>query len=212
MDDILNLYITFIDNIFANKEMIFVVLIFAFVIIVMWALRQLKFSYSFEITIFAGGALVAILHAVLAGFMTIKLSYVILGTMLSMIIVYIVQFFRMVLDYSAVETVSFEDDDYYYYVKAVPKLDRVVLGELNPTENTGDNKKENASDNEPAENKENQTEVPDTENPPETKFSVKKIINHMKALKKTHIQTIAEQSAKENAGRSVLDDKETENE
>ena len=32
------------------------------------------------------------------------------------------QFFRMVLDYTSVENVQFEDDDYYYYVKAVPKI------------------------------------------------------------------------------------------
>ena len=33
-----------------------------------------------------------------------------------------VHFFRVVLDYTAVEYVQFEDDDYYYYVKAVPKM------------------------------------------------------------------------------------------
>ena len=31
-------------------------------------------------------------------------------------------YMKRVLDYTAVERVQFEDDDYYYYVKAVPKV------------------------------------------------------------------------------------------
>jgi len=34
----------------------------------------------------------------------------------------IVQFFKTVVDYSRVENTQFEDDEYYYYVKAVPKI------------------------------------------------------------------------------------------
>ena len=248
MDDILALYIKYIDCVFENKEMFFVMLIFAFVIVIMWALRQIKFSYSFELTIFAGGAMMVILHAVLAGFMSIRLSYVILGTMLSMLCVYIVQFFRMVLDYSAVESVQFEDDDYYYYVKAVPKLDRVVLGELKPTEadeltesentektekteksdesvtknGTGENSKPKAgsvdtetheSDSESKRGNANTDANSENETIPGKiikKLQIDKILSHMKALKKTHIQEIAEQSEKEKSGKSVLDDDDEE--
>ena len=35
---------------------------------------------------------------------------------------FVVQFFRFNLDYSRTEKVQFEDDEYYYYVKAVPKM------------------------------------------------------------------------------------------
>ena len=51
----------------------------------------------------------------------------ILGTIISMLLVFIAQFFRVVLDYTSVEYVQFEDDDYYYYVKAVPKIDVSML-------------------------------------------------------------------------------------
>ena len=33
-----------------------------------------------------------------------------------------VEFFAFNLDYSRTEKVQFEDDEYYYYVKAVPKV------------------------------------------------------------------------------------------
>ena len=39
-----------------------------------------------------------------------------------MIVCKIIEFFRFCLDYSRAEKVQFEDDEYYYYVKAVPKM------------------------------------------------------------------------------------------
>ena len=46
----------------------------------------------------------------------------ILGNVASAAIVIVINFFRLTLDYTAVENVQFEDDVYYYYVKAVPKM------------------------------------------------------------------------------------------
>ena len=34
----------------------------------------------------------------------------------------LIQFFAFNVDYSRTELVQFEDDEYYYYVKAVPKI------------------------------------------------------------------------------------------
>ncbi len=141
LDDVLALYVKFLNDVFANKEMIFIIGIFAAVIIVMWALRHIRFDYSFEITIIIGGVLMILGHVFAAGVvdMSVSTKNVILGSVFSMILVYIVQFFRIVLDYSAVENVQFEDDDYYYYVKAVPKLDKVILGEITVSEKTDEN-------------------------------------------------------------------------
>ena len=55
-----------------------------------------------------------------------SVSTMILGTFGSALIVLVFQFFRLVLDYTATEYVQFEDDDYYYYVKAVPKINIAV--------------------------------------------------------------------------------------
>ena len=46
----------------------------------------------------------------------------ILGSTISIALIYIIHFFRLTLDYSGVEHAQFEDDVYYYYVKAVPKV------------------------------------------------------------------------------------------
>ena len=45
-----------------------------------------------------------------------------LGTLGSMVIAGIYNFLIFSVDYSRTEYTQFEDDDYYYYVKAVPKI------------------------------------------------------------------------------------------
>ena len=45
-----------------------------------------------------------------------------LGTIIAVPLALLVAFLFMGLDYSRTEKVQFEDEDYYYYVKAVPKM------------------------------------------------------------------------------------------
>ena len=52
----------------------------------------------------------------------ISLAGALLGSVLAILVAIVVQFFKTVVDYSSVENTQFEDDEYYYYVKAVPKV------------------------------------------------------------------------------------------
>ena len=45
-----------------------------------------------------------------------------LGSLLALVVAKVIEFFRFCVDYSRTEKVQFEDDKYYYYVKAVPKM------------------------------------------------------------------------------------------
>jgi hypothetical protein len=47
---------------------------------------------------------------------------IILGSALGAGIAAVIHFFAFYVDYTRTENVQFEDDDYYYYVKAVPKV------------------------------------------------------------------------------------------
>lgn len=125
LDSALALYIDVIDGIAANREMIVTAVIFAVTILLMWLIRKLHFEFVFEITI-ALGAVVCIIGFLLADLQLDiggEIGTMILGVLGSAVFVYLAQFFRLLLDYTAVEYVQFEDDDYYYYVKAVPKID-----------------------------------------------------------------------------------------
>ena len=129
LDATLALYIDVVNSLFKHKEMFITVAIFSAVIVIMWLVRKLRFEFVFEITIVLG-AIINILGFLLANLrldINVGTGSMILGTVLSMLLVFIAQFFRMVLDYTSVENVQFEDDDYYYYVKAVPKIDVAML-------------------------------------------------------------------------------------
>jgi hypothetical protein len=124
VEDILQLYTFVIDSLVGNKQMIITIIIFAIILLVTYFVRKMSFDYAFEISIASG---------VLTGILGFLISYLILdksdqilsmifGTIISGIIVYIIHFFKLTLDYSGVEHAQFEDDVYYYYVKAVPKI------------------------------------------------------------------------------------------
>ncbi len=129
LDATLALYIDVVNSLFKHKEMFITAAIFAVVIFIMWLVRRMRFEFVFEITIVLG-TLVNIMGFLLANLqldINVGTKDMILGTVVSMLLVFVAQFFRMVLDYTSVENVQFEDDDYYYYVKAVPKIDVALL-------------------------------------------------------------------------------------
>ena len=51
-----------------------------------------------------------------------NILWIFLGTAAAVVIGLLMQFFLFHLDYLRTERVQFEDDEYYYYVKAVPKV------------------------------------------------------------------------------------------
>lgn len=124
MEDILALYKYVMDALLSNKMMFLTMVIFTFVLVVVYLIRRLSADHAFYIAI-GTGAVLTILGFLLGGlwFDIAGLeTELILGTVLAVVITVVVQFFRLTLDYSAVERTQFEDDDYYYYVKAVPKM------------------------------------------------------------------------------------------
>lgn len=123
-DDILPRYTYIIDQLIGNKQMIMTIVIFALILMVVFFVRKMKFDYAFEISI-AAGALTSILGFLVSDLIidkTEQILVMILGTIISAAIVFAIHFFKLTLDYSGAEYVQFEDDVYYYYVKAVPKI------------------------------------------------------------------------------------------
>lgn len=128
MDDIMQMYIEVIDSLFANKQMFLTIAVFAAVILVIYLVRKFKFDFVFEVALVCGvvvniiGFLIVDLRLDISG----QIGKMVLGTIGSAVLVYIIYMFRQLLDYSAAENVQFEDDNYYYFVKAVPKMDVTV--------------------------------------------------------------------------------------
>ncbi|MDF2513512.1 MAG: putative rane protein [Herbinix sp.] len=125
IDDILGIYTYIIDSLVGNKLMIMTIVIFALILMVVYYIRKMmKFDYVQEFSIGAG-SLASILGFLISDIILAQSEQIfimILGNIASAAIVIVINFFRLTLDYTAVENVQFEDDVYYYYVKAIPKM------------------------------------------------------------------------------------------
>lgn len=123
-DDSIALYNQVVQLIFSSKEMYLTMGIFAIVTIVIYIIRNHEFDYAFEISIFVGAFLNAILFLIInyPFDIHINLGYLLIETLISAVLAWVVQFFKLTLNYAGVEYLQFEDDEYYYYVKAVPKV------------------------------------------------------------------------------------------
>ncbi len=119
-----NEFQSIINGIIGNKTMIVMIAAFAVALIVVYIIRRASVDYSWKIAIAAGSIslIIALLVGSLAAETDIAIPGVILGTVISAALMLVVEFFAFNLDYNRTEKVQFEDDEYYYYVKAVPKV------------------------------------------------------------------------------------------
>ena len=123
-EDSIALYNQVVQMLFSDREMYLTMCIFAVVTIVVYIIRNQEFDFAFEIAIVVGAFLNIILF-LLISFpfdISIQVVYLLVETLISAGLAWVVQFFRIALNYTAVEYLQFEDDEYYYYVKAVPKV------------------------------------------------------------------------------------------
>lgn len=113
-----------IDGLIGNKEMVVTIAAFAITVVLVYIIRRMSVDYAWTIAM-AAGAVVNIMVLLVGDLMfdtNVGLLGVIVGTIVSLLFVVVLQFFVFNVDYSRTEKVQFEDDEYYYYVKAVPKV------------------------------------------------------------------------------------------
>ncbi len=113
-----------IDGIIDNKEMMVTVAAFAFTVILVYIIRRLSVDHSWTIAMIAG-TIMNIVILLLGDLMydtNVSVIGVIFSSLISLGLCVVLQFFTFSVDYSRTEKVQFEDDEYYYYVKAVPKM------------------------------------------------------------------------------------------
>lgn len=113
-----------VDGLLDNKAMLVMITAFAITVIVVYLIRRMSVDYSWTIAMVAGAMLnlVILLIGDLLYDTNMSVLWAILGSILAILVAKVVEFFRFCVDYSRTEKVQFEDDEYYYYVKAVPKL------------------------------------------------------------------------------------------
>lgn len=117
-------YTYIIDQILKDQVMLVTIIVFALVITITWLIYRLAKDYAWQYAIVFGGLanIILFLAGVYMNEINIHIINIIIGTVIAVVIALVIQFFRCVVDYSRIENVQFEDDEYYYYVRAVPKV------------------------------------------------------------------------------------------
>ena len=113
-----------IDSVLGNRAMLVMIAAFVITIVVVYLIRRMSIDYSWSIAMVAGVIidLVVLLVGDLVYDTQLSLGMAVLGSILALFIAKVLEFFRFCVDYSRTEKVQYEDDEYYYYVKAVPKM------------------------------------------------------------------------------------------
>jgi len=114
---------TVIDGALNNKTMILMVVVFALITILANVIKRFKFDYSWQVALAVSS--IAGLIVIIIGSSALDADISVIGAIISMIIsailIFILQLFVHNIDYSRAEYVQFQDDEYYYYIKAIPR-------------------------------------------------------------------------------------------
>lgn len=113
-----------IDGMLGNKAMLVMIVAFTVTVIVVYLIRRMSVDHSWTIAM-AAGVLIEVMILLVGDLMydtNLSILSALLGAVVTVIVCKVIEFFRFCLDYSRTEKVQFEDDEYYYYVKAVPKM------------------------------------------------------------------------------------------
>lgn len=122
--DITQKYVQLIKVLVSNQLMMVMIVAFAICILVVFLIRNLSMDYAWVIAIVAGT--VAQISVIFVGDFIFNVSVpiggLLLGVLGSVALAGVYHFFVFAVDYSRTEYLQFEDDEYHYYVKAVPKI------------------------------------------------------------------------------------------
>ena len=112
-----------VEQLLSNKEMYLTIGVFTIVTVAVHMVKKMNIDHAWKVSILVGSLLQ--ISGFLAGYMVLDIQgrwlSMLIGSVISVILALGMEFFFMDLDYTRTERVQFEDDEYYYYVKAVPK-------------------------------------------------------------------------------------------
>lgn len=114
----------YLKQVFQNKEMWITVIAFIICLLVVYTLRRQAMDYAWKVATAAGVVVNIVVIAAGGIAMGVHTSYGLLfaGNIAAAVVGLILELFFFAVDYAKSENLQFEDDEYYYYVKAIPKL------------------------------------------------------------------------------------------
>lgn len=114
----------YFQQMMSNKEMWVMVVAMVVGLLVVYAIHKSSVAHSWKLASAFGAATAVIIGTAGNIGLNTKISYIsmVLGGVAAILTGLILEILFFAVDYAQTETLQFEDDEYYYYVKAVPKL------------------------------------------------------------------------------------------
>lgn len=116
-------FVIALNQLVGNREMYLVTGVLIVTTVIVYLVRKMSIENAWAVAIISGILFESI--GLIAGYMLLgitgKITGVLIGNVISCLIAFVIQFLFFNLDYSRTERLQFEDDEYYYYVKAIPK-------------------------------------------------------------------------------------------
>lgn len=113
----------FIKAIGSNERILLLMAALVVTIVVVYMIRKLPYSYAWAIAIAAGTAcyVLTVLVGNVAFGVTVHLLYLSISIILGVLISSVLHVFLFLLDGTHTEFLEYEDENYVYYVRAIPK-------------------------------------------------------------------------------------------
>jgi len=116
-------FITISADLLKNKEIYVVLVAFVIGIGIVFFLSRLSFNHCWTVSVITGFIIVSVICILGARFTgTTDTKQELIRILLSLPVILVYEFLFYAVDYRSTEHLQFEDDEYYYYVKAVPKI------------------------------------------------------------------------------------------
>lgn len=122
--DMIQRYVQVMKNMVSNHQMLLMAAVCVAGVVVVYIIRILSVDYAWHFAIVAG-VLAQLCVIFIGNFVfdvSVPMTELFVGILVSMLLAAVYQFMVFAVDYTSTEYLQFQDDDYYYYVKAVPKI------------------------------------------------------------------------------------------
>lgn len=107
-----------------NNLMLISIITFGVITLATYFIRRRPIDFAAYIAAGAGGIIGILLFVIggLAGNIAVPYVEMLIGSVISIALAMLIEFWLVATDYDHTEFLQYEDDDYVYYVKAVPKI------------------------------------------------------------------------------------------
>jgi len=124
IESVISDFVNILKDIFMDKSMYVLLVAFIACIIIVHLISHLNFNHSWTVSVLAGTVVLSLVRNI--GYYMLDIDINVLSEVIAFIMAALLSLAYELLfyavDYKATEHLQFEDDDYYYYVKAVPKI------------------------------------------------------------------------------------------